>query len=274
MPPRPRNNSIPRSLRALHVALVAAFTAASVHAAGGPENALVVVNADSWASTYIANEYIAARKIPPANVVYVRNLPDFERMGVEDFRTLILKPALGAAEQRKIAPQLDYVLYSADFPTKIDVSADIAGQKLPQVITQPASITGLTYLYQFVLAKNPNYLGLNTNFFFRQAARSTPDGAWSDDDKKRYTEALGALQRKTADPKAEPDKALPSLPGAPGGSPTQVIDLKAARDVLIALKASHGKNTELLYNLACPHARLGDGDAAIAALRDAVDNGW
>ena len=56
------------------------------------------------------------------NVVYLRDLPDFEKMGVEDFRTKILLPTLHAAELRGLASQIDCILYSADFPTAIDVS--------------------------------------------------------------------------------------------------------------------------------------------------------
>ena len=245
---------------------IAACTASAVHAAGGPENALVVVNADSWASACIANEYIAARQIPPGNVVYLRNLPDFERMGVEDFRTRILLPALQHAERQHVSGQIDYLIYSADFPTAIDVSADIAGKKLPQVITQPASINGLTFLYALTLSKNPNYLGLNTNFYFRQVARTASEGEWNEEDKRHYTDALGALQRNGGGAHTEPDKAQPE--------PPKVIDLKTARELLLALKTNHPKNTELLYNLACAHARVGDGDAAVGALRDAIDNGW
>jgi hypothetical protein len=256
------------------LAAVALLAATRAVGAGGPENTLVVVNADSWASACIANEYVAARKIPPTNVVYLRDLPSFDVIGVEDLRNLILKPALNAAEERKVAPQIDCVLYSSDFPTKIDVSADLNGKKLPQVLTQPASITGLTYLYQLTLAKNPGYLALGTNFYFRQPARTTQDGPWSDEDKKKYGEALGALQRKGADSSSAPENPPPTPPGDPSAPPAAPTGLREARDILLALKADHPKNTELLYNLACAHARLADGDAAVAALRDAVDNGW
>ena len=35
---------------------------------GGPENVLIVVNQDSWASKYIANEYAELRNIPSTNI--------------------------------------------------------------------------------------------------------------------------------------------------------------------------------------------------------------
>ena len=174
--------------------IAASILCASAFAAGGPDNALVVVNADSWASVAVANAYIAARNIPQANVVYLNDIPSFERIGVEEFREKILQPIIRTAEQRGVARQIDYVFYSSDFPTAIDVSADMAGKPFPKIITQPASITGLTFLYQFTLSKNPGYLGMNVNFYFRQRAQTTLAPAWPDDEMKSYQAATRVLQ--------------------------------------------------------------------------------
>lgn len=241
--------------------------------AGGPENALVVVNADSWASMCIANEYVAGRRIPPSNVVYLRNLPDFEQVSAEDFRNKILGPALKTAEVRGVGPQIDYVLYSADFPTAINVSSDIAGKQLPKVITQPASINGLTFLYGFTMGRNPNYLGMNVNFYYRQPLRSTGDGEWSDEEKKNYAEAIALMQKRAADKNGEPPKP-PAAPGSPQPPPVAEPELAPALEKLLELKAKHPTHTELLYNLACVQARMGKGDASVGSLRDAVDKGW
>jgi len=97
--------------------------APTAFATGGPESAFTVLNADSWASTLVANEYIAARSIPPANVVYLHDLPSFEEIKVDQFRDLILKPILKTAEERGIAPQIDCILYSADYLTAIDITS-------------------------------------------------------------------------------------------------------------------------------------------------------
>ncbi|MEO6741812.1 MAG: hypothetical protein ABIP20_16325 [Chthoniobacteraceae bacterium] len=261
-------------LRILLAAAVACAAAPPASAGGGPETALVVVNADSWASTFIANEYIAARHIPPTNVVRLRNLPGFEQMNVEDFRTKILAPVLHAAEQRGIAAQIDYVIYSADFPWAIDVTSDMAGKQFPKVISQPASINGLTYLYQFTMGKNPAYLGLNVNFYDRQPIRIAPETDWSEQDRKLYTETMASLRGKIAGPGDAPDKTLPpppkltTIPAAPDSG------LQPILDTLLTLRKSHPTSTELLYNIACVQARLGNPNAAIGALRDAVDNGW
>lgn len=230
--------------------------------ARGAENVLLVVNADSWASTYIANEYAAARGIPQGNIVEVRDLPSHERMSVQDFRERILQPALKAAETRGLAGQIDYLLYSADLPTAIDVSADTAGKEFPKVITQPAAINGLTFFYQFTLAKNTAYLGLNANFYYRGRAQAVPDGPWPEAEQKQYAAALARLQAATAERAKTP---------APVGADAT---LRPALETLRTLKAAHPKHTELLYNLACVHAVLGEGAEAVATLHEAVESGW
>ena len=243
-------------------------------AATAPENALLVVNADSWASTFIANEYIAARHIPPANVVRLRDLPSFERMNVEDFRTKILGPLLRTAEQRGIAPQLDCVLFSADFPWAIDVTADMAGKQFPKAISQPASITGLTYLYQLTMGKNTAYLGLNVNFYCRQPLLTPIQAAWSEEDRKAYLATIAALREKPAPPFKAPEKNLPPPPKLSDSPPGEESALKPILGKFLELRKRHPESTELLYNIACVQARLGNSDAAINALRSAVDNGW
>ncbi len=243
-------------------------------AGGGPENTLIVVNADSWASTFIANEYIAARHIPPANVVRQHNLPDFERIGVEDFRTKILSPLLRTAEQRGIAPQIDCVLYSADFPWAVDVSPDMAGKQFSKAISQPASINGLTYLYQLTMGKNPQYLGLNANFYCRQPLLTPHEPAWSDGDRKVYAEALAALREKSPATPATSDNTVPSPPKLSTDPATADVTLQPALKKLLELKKSHPTSAELLYNIACTFARVGKLDDAVGALRSAVDNGW
>ncbi len=272
LPQRPTGNT-PGLFRAL-ASTIAAILPTTALAGGGPENALVVVNADSWASTFIANEYVAARHIPPANVVRLHNLPDFERMNVEDFRAKILAPVLHAAEQRGLAPQIDYVLYSADFPWAIDVTTDLAGQQMPKAITQPAAINGLTYLYQFTMAKNPGYLGLNVNFYYRPPARTLPEADWSDEDRKLYTETVAALRRAIAEAASAPDKHIPAPPTLSHSASPADSALQPILGKLLALRKRHPASTELLYNLACAHARLGNPTAAVGALREAVDHGW
>ncbi len=267
-------SSFRKIVRAVLPVGIAVCTGSIAFAGGGPENALVVVNADSWASTYIANEYVAARHIPPTNVIKLRNLPNFERMNVDDFRAKILGPVLQTAEKRGLAGQIDYILYSADFPWAIDVTSDIGTQKLPTVITQPASINGLTYLYQFAMAKNAGYLGLNVNFYSRQPLHTSPDTAWSDHDKKVYADSIAGLRVKTATAPEKPNPAIPPPPKLSTSPEPNDPGLQPILDRLLALRKVHPAHTELHYNIACVYARMGNAIAAISALRDAVDNGW
>ena len=255
--------------------------------AGGPENALVVVNADSWASMAVANAYIEGRGIPHSNVVYLKDIPSFERIGVEDFRQKILQPLVRTAEQRSIAKQVDYVLYSSDFPTAVDVTEDMAGKQFPKLITQPASLTGLTFFYQFALSKNPGYLGMNTNFYFRQIAQTTNEPRWPEDEMQRYQPAIQTLQEfgarreqeRLSREKEEADaKKAGRVPFVEKREPDAVAKelaaLRAAGAVLVELKGKHPAHTELLYNLACLRALSGEPDAAMEHLREAMDNGW
>lgn len=136
----------------------------------GPESVAVVVNADSWASVAVANEYIHLRRIPAINVVYLHlaDLPNFEIIDVETFRTRILGPVLMTLQQRKLAPQIDAIAYSADLPYAVNPAKDSQGKNLPRMITQLSSINGLTYLYMLVLNKDVRYLQLNSNLYFRR----------------------------------------------------------------------------------------------------------
>ncbi|MBM4084520.1 MAG: hypothetical protein FJ272_07000, partial [Planctomycetes bacterium] len=70
------NHRTPRPFRAVAALLLA--LAVRAHAGGMPENAVVVVNADSWASARVANEYVRLRQIPPSHVIYLSGLSDFE----------------------------------------------------------------------------------------------------------------------------------------------------------------------------------------------------
>ena len=147
---------------AISLAILAmALWAPPAWAGGGPENVAVAVNADSWASLAIANEFIRLRHIPPNNVIYLNlgEVPDFATVDVNFFRDKILKPVFEALHKRNISSQIDCLVYSTDLPNAVDATADLAGRKVPKVITQPSSATGLTYLYRKVLAKNPEYLG-------------------------------------------------------------------------------------------------------------------
>lgn len=166
-------------------------------AGGGPENVAVVINADSFASQAVANAFIEFRQIPPSHVVLLPlgDLPDFETVDVEVFRERLLRPALEALEQRKLAAQIDYLVYSADVPYAVRVRADVGDRQLPQMLTPTASANGLTYLYGFTLAKNPAYLSLAINAYDRSPTRGGPlrRRPWTKEESEQFREALKQL---------------------------------------------------------------------------------
>ena len=170
------------------VALLAVFAVlglglvAPAGAGGGPENLLLVVNPRSPASMTIANHYIQLRRIPSANVIYLPWDSKVQNTDIDTFRQQILKPVLEASRRRRPADQIDYVVYSSDFPWGIHLDSDLkkfepelvksiqaeakkAGRSSDaaiaswgKLLTPVGSINGLTYLWQPVLLANPGYL--------------------------------------------------------------------------------------------------------------------
>ncbi len=228
-------------------ALLLCGTAADVRAGGGPENVAVVVNADSWASQAIANHYVQLRGIPAINVIHLSGLKGFETIDVDTFRDHILLPVMKTLWDRGILPQIDYIAYSADLPTAINVKSDLAGVTPEKYQTAVGSINGLTYLYQLVLAKRPEYLQLLVNFYMRRPVEVPEAIPASAEDRQAFMES----QKLVADNQWE-----------------------AAVKIMEPLAARLPANPSLQYNLACCLARLGRTDAAIDALLRAVKAGW
>ncbi len=220
---------------------------APVRAGGSPDNLAVVVNAESWASKTIANHYIQLRGVPTANVVYLTGLKEFQTTNIETFREQILLPVMKTLYNRGVLTHIDCIAYSADLPTAIDAKTDFTGQKLPKQQRPVASINGLTYLYQLVLAKRPDYLRLNVNFYMRQPIRATSSKPLSADDIKALQKGLRSLGDK---------------------------QWEAAHKILQPLAAKRKSDASLQYNFACCLARLDRDKEAIDALTLAVLAGW
>ena len=142
--------------------------------AQGPENTLVVVNADSPESLAVANHYIQLRNIPAANVVYVDKVPraktSFESTNYRRFFNEILEPTLKAMRQRGIEKQIDCIAYSSGFPTRINVKAFVdkyleqTGKTYNKMFhSHFASITSLTYFHQNAYSDKPTFIELSAN---------------------------------------------------------------------------------------------------------------
>jgi hypothetical protein len=169
-----------------------------VWAGGGPENVFLVVNPRSADSMTIANYYLHARGIPPGNVFYLPWDPQSEGVLVDKFRIAILKPILDTIRSRRLAGQIDYVVYSSDFPHVIHLDTDLykfrnppvtfkAMPNPPQSFAQVmesvpeasftidssllfhpnGSISGMTYLWSLVMQVSPEYVEFQSNRYMR-----------------------------------------------------------------------------------------------------------
>lgn len=183
---------------------------------------VVVVNGDSANSRTVANHFVALRNIPARNVIVLTQVPDSEVIGVEDFRTKILRPILSEIGRRKLGAHVQCVTYSADFPTAVDITPDLAKfENLPNIYTKKGSINGLTYLYSRVLNGDASYIGgvvggladdqhaaLSSNYFARDKLESyfsNPGGA-------RTLEDWKAIQKLITEEKhSEASKALEEM---------------------------------------------------------------
>ncbi|MBI3837606.1 MAG: TIGR03790 family protein [Planctomycetia bacterium] len=151
----------------LAVLLIVLTGARFARAGGGPENVFVVVNAASWASQAVANHFIQLRQIPPVNVFYINWTGGFESIEGETLRKNILVPALDAIDKRGLLNQIDYIVYSSDFPYSIDFNRDFVGARFPEQIPPECSLNSATYLWNLVLAKNPILVDLHINHYMR-----------------------------------------------------------------------------------------------------------
>lgn len=138
---------------------------AGVFAGGGPENLLLVVNQNSESSQTIANHYIRWRGIPAAHVLYIDWKGNTENCTGHQFRRDLLRPILKAIEQRRLGLQIDYIIYSSDFPWFVDLRPDFPGAKIPKQMRPVASLTGATYYWQFVKLKHPGFAALDSNWY-------------------------------------------------------------------------------------------------------------
>lgn len=140
------------------------------HAGVGPENVIVVVNADSQDSRTIANHYAQLRKVPTRNVILLRNIPVEPVTTLEKFREQILKPLLAEVDARGLAAQTKAIAYSAGFPYAVNIAphqARIEDPNRKKMFTPVASLNGLTFFYRFILADREDYLNISANFYAR-----------------------------------------------------------------------------------------------------------
>jgi hypothetical protein len=134
-------------------------------AGGGPENIFLLVNSNSDSSKTVANHFIELRKIPPNNVLYVDWKGSLGVCSGKNFREQILMPALKAIEDRRLAPQIDYLVYSSDFPWRMELRSVFPHEKFEVPFDPTASLTGATYLASYLASENPAIVMPTANWY-------------------------------------------------------------------------------------------------------------
>jgi hypothetical protein len=155
---------------ALGLAVVLASTA---RAGGGPENLFLVVNSTSSDSIAVANAFVAARGIPPINVFMLPWAGSKDNVTLERFRAEILGPILQGIDSRRLAPQIDCIVYSSDFPWRIDYREALPPDLVQKDTFPSGSLTGMTMLLGAVASGTPAWLDPSSNDYFRPLG---PDG--------------------------------------------------------------------------------------------------
>ena len=135
-------------------------------AGGGPENVFLLVNSSSQDSLTIANHYIKLRDIPPTNVFYVQYNGNRAAVSGENFRKFILLPALEEIKKRNLTSQIDYLVYSSDFPWRVSLKSDFPNDRFAPQLRPDGSLTGMTYLHAFVTQKRKEVVSPKTNWYF------------------------------------------------------------------------------------------------------------
>ena len=224
---------------------------ASQATAQGPENTLVVVNANSQDSLAVANLYVNLRGIPACNVVYVDgiskpNEPVAESSNSGRFKRDIATPILKAIEDRGIGNQIDCVAYSAGFPTRINFQREMVtylkntGKKKQLTLHAPwASITSLTYFYHNLFSDRPDFLELDANHYANPRRMRLLDNPFSGDDALKFNTATRDAEARNYD---------------------------QAIEKLTELASIHPNQIAIVYALSRVHALNGSIDKALAAL--------
>ena len=152
---------------ALGLSLLATWMAGSIcHAGGGSENVFLLVNSTSIDSITVANHYVSLRNLPPQNVYFIGWRASKAETSGELFRERLLQPALEQINRRGLGLQIDYLVYSCDFPWRVNFQNDFPGVEFPRQVRPTASLTGATYLWPFAIGKRKEMFSLRTNFYF------------------------------------------------------------------------------------------------------------
>jgi hypothetical protein len=151
----------------LAVAVFALLGNELVLAGGGPENVFLVVNSTSADSIAVANAYVETRRIPPINVFSLAWAGSKEAVSISRFRDEILGPILRGIDARRLAPQIDMIVYSSDFPWRIDYKEALPPELAKKDTFSSGSLTGMTMLFGAVRSGGPAWLDPQSNRYYR-----------------------------------------------------------------------------------------------------------
>jgi hypothetical protein len=151
--------------------LLLLLAAATARGGGGPENLFLVVNSTSSDSIAVANAFIAARGIPPINVFMLPWAGSKDSVPLDRFRLEILEPILRGIDSRRLAPQIDGIVYSADFPWRVDYRDALPPELAKQDTFPSGSLTGMTTLFGAITSGTPAWLDPTSNDYYRPVDR-------------------------------------------------------------------------------------------------------
>ena len=165
-----------RSRRPYGVAILAVLAclagAGRAAAGGGPQNVMLVVNGRSPGSKQVANHYVRLRNLPASNVVYLDYGGPASWRLPRCFAIRSSGRSWKRSTGRKLSAQIDMIVYSTDFPWRLDFrnDLDVKNQPLPRTSGATVSLTGATYLFAFVQAKSRGLVAMHSNGYLAPVA--------------------------------------------------------------------------------------------------------
>ncbi len=245
-------------IQKIAAAFLTLILTASSTSAGGPENAVVVINSESASSKLVANHYISLRNIPARNVIYLSDITEQESIPIGEFRQQILKPIFETIAKRGLSNHIDYVIYSSGFPTVVDAAAD--RQKMldapnggaaisanNRAFAPQVALTAATYLFQKVIAEDFSYALPNANTYMRNDTRTLLTNPFVGEDAATFRKALAGTRSEGFDESIE---------------------------LLESLAEKHPLQMALHYWLARTWAWKGEVEQATTWLKRAIATGW
>jgi uncharacterized protein (TIGR03790 family) len=142
------------------LALSCAMSCAVDAAAGGPENVLILANANSATSRSIAEYYARKRRIPQKNVCVVQ-APDKETITREEYDRQVASPVGSCLKSRGLTETVLYIVTTLGVPLRISETARKTNDNA-------AVDSELTRMYVVLQGQPPALPGYLPNPFFRQ----------------------------------------------------------------------------------------------------------